>query len=703
MSDAILANATKPRDYDKLFKPKSVAIIGASPKRGTIRNTLVRMVLENGFKGDVFPVSLSAAEIEGCKAYTDVSSIPGVPDVALIITPAESVPEVLEECGKKGIGAAIVLSSGFEEVEGGKVLAEQLRKIALEYGITLLGPNCQGPWSVRERAILTYSSAAAAMETIRHDPVAIVSHSGALGGALAGALYRNGIGCSYNIALGNETVTDLLDILGWVIEQDDVRVIALYIEGLTDGHRLVPIAARAAEKGIRLVAVKAGRTEAGQAATASHTGKIASSDAVYSGVFQQAGVLAVESLAELLAAIETFAFLPNPRTASDSDKAGVSIVSSSGGAAALLADHSGMMCVPLAEFESSTRTKLKKIVPDFGSVANPIDLTGQARTVASMFRDACLTISQDANTEALIVQFASSGKQDVLSNVEVFEKCASSAGIPVVLSLVADTVDVALKERLRKSGVLVVSDTKAAMQSIQWLYDRRALGALPAHCDWVPTAEVSAPEGWPELMAYLSDCGIKPAPWTILEPGQSAAAACADLVYPLVVKVLPDETDHKTELGLVKLRVQTPEEVDRHAADFREKLNKPDLQVLVQEMINDGVEVVLSCLRNPDFGPILSIGSGGVAVELYKDIIHMALPVTPEQVATALKGLKLSTLLGGFRGKPKADIESLAKAAAEFGNRFMAAPAISEFEINPILVRPAGDGVLAVDALVVVN
>jgi succinyl-CoA synthetase beta subunit len=204
-------------------------------------------------------------------------------------------------------------------------------------------------------------------------------------------------------------------------------------------------------------------------------------------------------------------------------------------------------------------------------------------------------------------------------------------------------------------------------------------------------------------MSFLGDCAVPAARWKILGAGQNAAEICAGMTWPLVVKVLPSEAEHKTELGLVKLRVQNFQEVDHYAAQFRRIVGKPEMGVLVQEMITDGVEVVLSSLRDTDFGPVISIGSGGVAIELYRDITYLALPVTPQQVEAALRKLKLWALLQGFRGAPRADIGALIHAAVKFGNMMLATPDLSEAEINPVLVRPAGKGVAAVDFLGVIS
>jgi acyl-CoA synthetase (NDP forming) len=691
---------TETLALNNLFRPKSVAIIGASPKRGTARNTVVRVLQKHGFKGRIYPVNPSHPEIEGLKAYGSVERLPEIPDVALVITPAETVPNIISQCGGFGIRAAIVYSAGFEEVEGGKQYALQLAEAAKKHNVTVLGANCQGAWSVRERTMLTFGAASFGLETLKHAPIAVVSQSGALAGAIGNYLQGSGIGCSYIVSVGNETCMDLLDALAWVIEQDDVRVAALYLEGLNDAGRIRHIAERARERGIQIVALKTGRSAVGQQATASHTGKIASSHTVYADVLEQAGVITVGSLADALAAVEVFAFLPDPRASND-PKGGVSILSSSGGAGALLADHSDEFAIPLAEFGSETMTQLDRILPEFGRKANPVDLTGQIRGMPNLFRDSCAAISADPRTEALVVQFASSGLRDLDENGEVFKSAAREGGFPMVISFVAEAIDAQTRQNFREAGVLLSGDTAATMRALSWLYERRSLLARAKDPARPSLATQSPPRDWAAMMEFCQDSGIKPAKWRVLGAQDRVATACSELSYPLVVKVLPSDSEHKTELGLVKLRVRTPEEVEGHAADFRKRLGKPNLNILVQEMVDGGVEVVLSCLRKTDFGPIISIGMGGVAIELFRDVTHLALPVSREQVLGALKKLKLWTLLKGYRGQPPADVEALIRAAVQFGDAFLATPELTEFEINPLLVRKEGAGVVAVDALVV--
>ncbi len=679
----------------RLFRPESIAVIGASPQPGNPRNSVLRAPLKHGFKGAIFPVSPTHDEVEGLKAYKKVGDIPVVPDVALIITPAKFVPGLIEECGIKGIKNVIVFSAGFEETEAGKDLARELASIARRFDINLIGPNCQGVWSVKHPAMLTYSPAAMNWERIDHGPIAIVSQSGALAGAICNSLQKNKLGISYMVSVGNETVFDSLDALDWIVEQPDVRVVALYIEGLDDASRIFKIAEKARANDVQIIVLKAGKSDIGQSATASHTGKIASPHAIYRDAMEQAGVISVDSLSELLSAVEVLGFLKAPRVG-EGGHAGVAILTSSGGAGALLADHSSAFDVPLAQFGPETNVKLNDLLPEFARKSNPIDLTGQINTNQELINDTCRTLIRDRATEAVVVQHGSNGLYWLKKDGDVLIELAKE--LPVIISFVGEHFEAETKRKFLEGGVLLSYDPSTTMEALSLIYRRRALQRVEV-ADRRPLERKPAPGGWSEAMAFCEESKIAPAKWSVLGPGEHAASKCAQLAYPVVVKALPEDADHKTELGLVTLRVAGPDAVDRLAENYRQKMGNPSAGILVQEMLSGGVEVVLSCMRGTDFGPILTVGAGGVAVELYKDVAHLALPVTPEQVAASLKKLKLWSVLLGFRGASRADIDALISAIVKFGDRFLESEELTEVELNPVMVMPKGRGVHAVDVL----
>lgn len=682
---------------DRMFKPTSVVIFGASPEVGTARNSIVRVLMQTGFPGDIYLINPRHAEIEGLPCYPDLQSLPAVPDLALIITPGHTVAAIIEACGEAGVGAAIVFSSGFEEMEGGDALARELLETANRSGVAILGPNCIGAWSIADRTILSFGAAARRMRELRHAPIAIVSQSGALGGAMANYLQSNGIGCAYMISVGNETQLDILDALAWTIEQDDVKVALLYVEGVKDGGRIVEIARRALARGVQIAALKSGVSELGRSATASHTGKIASAEAVYSGVFEQAGVISVESLADLFLIGEAFAYLRRPRRSGDPE-GGISALSTSGGACALLADYSERFDAPMATFSPETAAALDEIFPAFARSANPADMTGQIRRTPTMLQDSMDLMAADPRTEAFVMQFSSSGRQDVAERAELFMATARDRNLPVIMSYAGEQPDPDQRDAFRAAGVIFTDDPQATMRVLGWMYQHERYRARAETVRRPPENRRAPPTGWGETMALLAECGIGAPRWQVLGP-DDAASDRDGLAFPVAVKALPEDAAHKTELGLVRLGVDSASAVDSLARSFRETLGRPDAAVLIQEMADGGVEVALACLRDPDLGPVLSVGLGGVGVELFRDVAYLALPTNAAEVKAAIAKLKLQTLLDGFRGRPPADVDALADAAVRLGDAFLEMADVAEFEINPLMAMPKGDGVLAVDAL----
>lgn len=687
---------------DLIFRARSVALVGLSTDPRKMTGAPLEILLQTGFAGDIFPVNPKAAEIRGVKCYPHIAALPDGIDVAMIMLPASACAQAVRDCAAKGIAACVIPSSGFEETEDGAMHAVALREAAEECEVAVVGPNCEGLWSVRERVLLTFGSAAR-RSVLHHAPIAVLSQSGAMAGAVARHLQDGGIGCAYVVSVGNEAVLTVADYFDWCLQQDDVRVVLLFIEGLRDGARLLRLIERAVAAGVRVVALKCGNSEAGMKAAASHTGKLASAWAVYHDLLTQAGAVLVESLVELITAGEVLVTSPLPplRNSTDHDgRGGVSVFSIPGGTRSMTADHLALRGVPMAIFARPTVAALTATLPEFGGVENPTDLTGQVLSRPGLFDECLALIAQDPNTEALIVQVANRGPRDVMDRMDLLGRIAADAAIPVIATFLGDTLSIAERGALRQRGVLCARDPAEAALYLSWLYRARenaSHAAAPAR----RPLNAKLPVTWPQVANWMGHAGVPVPDWRVLESRQSAAAACAGLHYPVAVKALPEDSDHKTELGLLALNVDSAAGVDTQALRIRVALEQPQAGVLVQEMAAPGVEVVLAAVRNPDFGPVLAIGLGGIGIELFRDVAWLALPTSEAAVRQALSRLRLAHVLAGFRGKPPADVAALTSAAVRFGDAFLGTePAAREIEINPLIVLPAGQGVVAVDALV---
>jgi acyl-CoA synthetase (NDP forming) len=678
---------------DAIFRARSVALVGLSRDAKKMTGAPLPILQQTGFAGTIYAVNPKVAEIAGVRAWPSIAALPQTPDVAMIMLPAAACAQAVRDCAAKGISACVIPSSGFEETEDGAAHALALRQAAADTGVAVVGPNCEGLWSVRSRVLLTFGSAARRSE-LHHAPIAILSQSGAMAGAMARHLQNDGVGCAYMVSVGNEAVLTIADYFDWMIEQDDVKVVVLFIEGLRDGERLLRLIERAASRGVRVVALKCGNTEAGMKAAASHTGKIASAFAVYHDLLAQAGAVLVSSLTELIAAAEVLVTSPLPPRRGE--QGGVSVFSIPGGTRAMTADHFDAHRVPMATFARETVEALTAALPEFGGVENPTDLTGQVLSRPGLF-DECLShIARDPRTEALIVQVANRGPRDVMERAQLLGDVARDTGVPVVATFLGDTLPATDRAVLRERQVLCARDPAEAARFLGWLYRARD-AAERAYPGERALGAAMLPRSWPQTAAWLESAGVPVPPWRVLE----GEATCEGLRYPVAVKALPEHSDHKTELGLLALNVADAQGVDREAARIRGAMGKPNAGVLVQQMAGQGVEVVLAAVRNPDFGPVLAIGLGGVAIELFKDVAWLALPTHSQAVREALSRLRLAKVLKGFRGKPAADVDALVDAAVRFGDAFVATtPAAAEIEINPLIVLPAGRGVVAVDALV---
>ena len=686
---------------NSVFRARSVALVGLSANARKLNGAPFGILKTTGFSGEIYPVNPKYREIEGHVCYPCIADLPETPDVAVILVPAREVPVAVEECGRKGIHAVVVISSGFEEVGHADTLVARLKEVCRRYNIALVGPNCEGVWSVRNRVLLTFGSAAR-REQLTHSPIAILSQSGSLAGSIARHLQDNGFGCAYVVSVGNETVLGILDYLEYMITQDDVRVVLLFVEGLKDGTRLVRLAEHARSLGIVIVVLKTGNSQIGRQAVASHTGKIATPYAIYRDIFEQAGVLQVDGLIELIEAAELFVTMPLPRRVGRVS-GGVSIYSIPGGTRALTVDLCEQKNVPLAVFDPETVTALECKLPEFAYARNPTDITGQVLSAPELFDATLAIVAHDPSTQALLIQLANRGPQDAALYRNTMRDVARSTGIPVIVTFLGDTISGKERRAYAEDGLFCARDPGEAVRYLSWLFRVAAiLRRAPRPRSEYANSQIvhsNVTTNWAGSTKLLADAGISMPRWALLKANDKPKTACAALRFPIALKALPEDAEHKTERGLLRLNLADEKEVENAAATLRTALRSPDATLLMQEMITGGVETVLTVMRNDDFGAVLAIGSGGVLIELMRDIGYVALPTNDAEIERVIARLTLGHLLEGFRGSPPCDREALVSAAIGLTRVFGSAK-LQEIEINPLIVLPRGKGVIAVDVLV---
>lgn len=690
------ASFTPARELAGLLHARSVCLVGASADSGRTAGQPLQILERHGFAGEVVCVNPKYREIGGRACYPSIAELPQAVDVALVTLPAAKVPEAIRACGEKGIRNAVVLSAGFEETEGGKALGAALARAAADFDVCVLGPNSEGLWSTPARLLLTHGTAAQ-REHILAGPVSILTQSGSIGAATARALQDAGIGCRYLLSLGNETNLSLPECLEWVVHEGNSRAVLLFIEGLHDGERFVAAARRAAAAGIAVVALKAGQSDAGREATASHTGKLASSGRVYSALFRQAGVIEVGSLAEFVEAGEVFS-VPCGEAGGDS----LAVISGSGGCRALIADAAQRHGLRIDAFAAATRETLDALARGLGIMANPMDLPMEIMYDVQRFGSVARAVAQDPHCAALLVQYANRGVRLVADHLALFGELRASAGKPLVVSFLSDTPPEEARRALHERGVLCAREPEQAVRMLGWMAARSRAARL--HREAPPPIPVPRQQragftgGWSAQLALLAQCGIPVPAWRCVAAGEPVEPSTRTLRLPVAAKALPQDADHKAEAGLVRIGIASQPELELAVTDLRARLRE-GAAVLVQEMARPGVEVLLAARLDPDFGPLLAIGTGGAGVEWMGDVAWLALPCSEAEIERAIAGLRLAALLAPFRGRSAADRAALVAAAHRVGAVFLAHPHLRELEINPLFVHAEGDGVTAVDVL----
>jgi acyl-CoA synthetase (NDP forming) len=685
------------------FEPASIAVVGASDVATKLRGKVLKLLVDSGFRGPVYPVHPTAATIQGLKAYPDLGAIPGGAELVLVVTPGEAVPGVIEAAARSGAKAAVILSSGVDP--------EALAAAAGPAGLRYMGPNTEGYFQlggVAATFAAVVDEALGEADAPRRPgrPVSIVSQSGGLGFAIYGRGRRENLDFKSVITTGNEGDLECLDFVDHLLDEGESGVILMFIEGLKSPGRLADVAAKAADRGVPLVVMKIGRSEAGQRAAVSHTAHLTGADTAYDAVFERYGVIRVFDQEEMLAAAAALSRFPRGRVRK------VAIVTTSGGAGAWAADLCGTVGIDAPLLSAELQAELAAHIPVFGSAANPIDVTAQAvedggRTLLKVLE----RLDRSDEIDAVIVNMGLAKPGRVEDLADVLGPILRGARKPILFH----------------SHILPIEENLAALARFgaQGFHSFRgcaaALRALDRHAEFLERwAGSEAPDKpGPPCVAgvkagvlddsatrrLLAAYQIPTPPDTLARSRDEAVAAATALGGPVVLKIQSPDIPHKTEAGGVALGVQ-PDAVaaayDRILANAAHHAPEARIEgVLVQKMAAKGHEVVIGVVRDPDFGPMVMLGSGGIYLEVLKDVVFASPPIFPAQALRLILRLKTAPILQGTRGQGPADLEALAGLVSRVADLARTETSIDQLDLNPVFVHPRGEGVTAVDALVV--
>ena len=688
---------------DSFFCPESVAVIGASRDPEKLGHAVVANLIEGGYQGRLYPVNPKADEILGLETYPSVLDIPGSVALAVIVIPYPFVPAVLEQCGQKGVGAVVVISAGFREAgREGLEREMELIEIAHKYKMRLIGPNCLG---VIDTGTPLNASFAAGMPP--GGPIDFMSQSGALGTAVLDIAMAGRIGFSKFVSLGNKADVSEIDLLEAWGDDPASKVILVYVEGVTDGRRFIDVARDVTRKK-PVVAIKSGVTESGSRAVSSHTGTLAGSEAAYKAAFRQAGVIRAPSMEALFDYALAFAY--QPLLAGDR----IGIVTNAGGPGILATDALERAGLRIPRLSSEVAQALSDYLPGAASVANPIDVLGDA--LADRYERAIQWVMGDPNVDGVLVILTPQAMTEIEKTARAIGSAAQGATKPILACFMGEDRVGPGVVIMRGYGVPNYEFPERAAGAFAAMSGyRRELARtiyLPPPCvECIPQVQalfdrvreegrvsIGDLEAWTVLEAY----GFRIPQSRLAETPEEAVEIAEEIGYPVVVKIASPDILHKTDVGGVRVNLGSAQEV-RDAFDlmvYRAGRYVPGARIWgcqVQEMAPRGREVLLGMSRDPQFGPLVAFGLGGIYVEALKDVSFRVAPFSEQEADEMIREIRAYPLLEGVRGEAPADHAAMVDALMRVSRLVTDFPEIVEMDINPLMVFDEGRGAMAID------
>ena len=697
---------------NNFFEPGSVAVIGASTNPTKLGHSVVKNLIDGGYVnfGRIYPINHKADEILGIKAYPTVMDVPESIDLAVLVIPYPYVPDALRECGRKEIKAAIVISAGFREA-GSEGLERELELIEIseQFDMRLIGPNCLGVIDT-----FTPLNASFSAGTPPSGPMAFMSQSGALGTAVLDIALAGRLGLSKFVSLGNKADVSEIDLLRAWKDDPHTNVIMIYSEGMPNGQEFIRVA-RDITKHKPVVAIKSGVTQSGSRAVSSHTGSLAGSEQAYHAAFQQAGVIRVESMQQLFDASLAIGYQPGLR----GDR--IAIITNAGGPGILATDALERAGISLARFEAATKNALVQYLPEAASSANPVDVLGDAR--ADRYRFALETIGKDANVDGILVLLTPQAMTEIQETAEAIGTLSEKTEKPILACFMGEQQVEPGVSVLTEKGVPNYSFPEQAAKAFHAMDEYRIIQERPAPdyetfdvdneavrrvFDRV-RSEGRLSIGDSEARDILEAYGLRIPKSKVASTPEEVVAFANEIGYPVVLKIASPDILHKTDVGGVRVGLSNEEEVFDafELMVYRAQRYVPEARIwgcLVQEMLPPGgLEVLVGMNRDPQFGPLVTFGLGGIYVEALKDVTFRVAPFSRQEAQAMLDEIKAYALLDGVRGNPPVDKDAIVDTILRMGQLVQEFPEIVEFDINPLMVFSKGQGAVAIDMRLILS
>ena len=695
-------------DITRLMRPRSIAIVGVSPQPGSPGGGVLDNLERYGYGGDIHLVSRSRGEVKGRPCVASIDDLPEGVDTALLTIPRAAIEEAVSACARRSVGAVIIFAAGFAEAGGEwRAAQERIAAVAHDAGMAVCGPNCLGIMNYVDGIPLTFSP-----QQPTRPPTApslsIVAQSGGLSSILRTALIAKDVPVAFAVSTGNEAVLGLEDYLAFLLDDAMTRVITVFAEQIRRPQRFLRLAARAREAGKAIVLLHPGRSAAARAAAQSHTGALAGDHATMRALVAREGVIAVDGLDELIDVSELMARFPN------APAAGPAVLTDSGAFKGMTLDLADAVGLELPPLSPATADALKVELPDFMEPGNPLDLTAQgildlglyARTLKPLFADT-------AFGSVFVAPIVSANSAFTAAKIAAILKAVVGAGKPVILGLLGDEVALppGTVEMVRAAGIPLFRSPERGLRALAHVTAHARAAARPR----TPPPATAAPAlhgngVLPEHVAksYLAGLGIPVPNGAMAHDLAAAQAIAAQIGYPVALKLQAAALPHKSDAGGVMLNIGDPAALATAWRGMHQSVlgHHPGIVidgVLVEAMAKGGLEMIVGARRDPDWGPVVVVGLGGIWAEALQDILVLPPDLDESELGAELKTLKAAPLFEGTRGAPARDVTALIDVVGRIGSLVRARPEITEVEINPLVVFERGAGALALDALIVVQ